>query len=408
MPLRVAFMDNSNMRTAGPLVVTQMQSNLSPDLTLPAWIPDAVRLYLDHTETGLSLRALARRDGRHASTILRQVRRYEGRRDDPLLDEALDSLVRRQGAVPLDPDTKDAAMSAPIRHPGTAQTAPLDEAAIQHEGRRILRRLAEPGAILAIAPDMEKAVVIREFPDGRSARTGVVERAYALAFALKDWIAVRKVGRVTCYDLSATGRLALKRMVEEEDSGRVGLAEAPQSFDGQPLAGQPFAGQHRAWAEKEIATEEGPRRMRYNLAESPVAVLGRRRDKEGRVFLTPDLIDAAERLREDFELAQRGARVAQNWERFLTMGDRGGFRADSGQAEGPRAARERVSAALRDLGPGLGDVALRVCCFLEGIEAAERRMGWAARSGKIVLRIALQRLLRHYDETYGRSGPLIG
>ena len=46
-----------------------------------------------------------------------------------------------------------------------------------------------------------------------------------------------------------------------------------------------------------------------------------------------------------------------------------------------------VAAALRDLGPGLGDVALRVCCFLEGIEAAEQRMGWAARSGKIVLRI---------------------
>jgi hypothetical protein len=35
-------------------------------------------------------------------------------------------------------------------------------------------------------------------------------------------------------------------------------------------------------------------------------------------------------------------------------------------------------------------------------------MGWSARSGKIVLRIALQRLRRHYDERYGKSGPLIG
>ena len=64
--------------------------------------------------------------------------------------------------------------------------------------------------------------------------------------------------------------------------------------------------------------------------------------------------------------------------------------------------------ALRDLGPGLGDVALRCCCFLEGLEVAEKRMGWAARSGKIVLRIALMRLRRHYEETYGKSGPLIG
>ena len=64
--------------------------------------------------------------------------------------------------------------------------------------------------------------------------------------------------------------------------------------------------------------------------------------------------------------------------------------------------------ALRDLGPGLSDVALRVCCQLEGLEVAERRMGWAARSGKVVLRIALQRLRRHYEENYGKAGPLIG
>lgn len=405
MPLRVAYVYNSNMPPQGVQTDRIMQSNVTDQLTLPAWIPDAVRLYLDHTESGLSLRAIARRDGRHASTILRQVRRYEGRRDDPLLDEALVALVHQPGpasqterqpdCAPHDQARKDDPMSAPIRH--TAMI--LDDAAITREGRRILRRLAEPGAVLAIAPDMEKAVVMREFPDGRTARTGVVDRAYAQAFALKDWIAVRKAGRVTSYDLSQVGRLALKRMLEDEDAGRMGLAEAPQAF----------AGQHRDWAEKDIPTEDGPRRMRYNLAESPVAVLGRRRDKDGRVFLTPDLIDAAERLREDYELAQMGPKVAQNWERFLTGGgDRGGFRADHGGAEGPRAARERVAAALRDLGPGLGDVALRVCCFLEGIEAAERRMGWASRSGKIVLRIALQRLRRHYDETYGRSGPLIG
>jgi len=72
------------------------------------------------------------------------------------------------------------------------------------------------------------------------------------------------------------------------------------------------------------------------------------------------------------------------------------------------AARERVSEALRDLGPGLGDIALRCCCYLEGMEAAEKRMGWSARSGKIVLRIALQRLKRHYEERDGTLSPMIG
>jgi hypothetical protein len=103
-----------------------------------------------------------------------------------------------------------------------------------------------------------------------------------------------------------------------------------------------------------------------------------------------------------------GPRVAQNWDRFLTAADRGGFAADTGQASGPARARERVAAALRDLGPGLGDMVLRCCCFLEGLETAEKRMGWSARSGKIVLRIALSRLKRHYDETYGGKSPLIG
>ncbi|MDA0924619.1 MAG: DUF6456 domain-containing protein, partial [Proteobacteria bacterium] len=68
---------------------------------------------------------------------------------------------------------------------------------------------------------------------------------------------------------------------------------------------------------------------------------------------------------------------------------------------GPRAARARVSDALDDLGPGLADVVLRVCCFLEGLESAEKRLGWSARSGKIVLKIGLQRLLAHYAQTHG-------
>ena len=144
-----------------------MQSNLSPLHQLPEWLPDGVRLYLDHTEDGMSLRALARRDGRHASTVMRLVRRYENRRDDPLMDEALTALSRGAVGAALDPVRKDSPMSAPI----CPQSLTVDEATILQEGRRILRRLAEAGAVLAIAPDMEKAVVMRDMPDGRTART---------------------------------------------------------------------------------------------------------------------------------------------------------------------------------------------------------------------------------------------
>jgi len=236
-------------------------------------------------------------------------------------------------------------------------------------------------------------------------RIAVLDRSVAHAFALKDWIAVAKPGRVTLYEITGAGRAALKRLLAEDQATRAaslapGMAEAQTAF----------ADQHRIWDDRAVIEPgaEAPRRMRYNLAESPLAALARRREKDGKPFIGADLVAAGERLREDFEIAQMGPRVAQNWDRFLTAADRGGFAADTGQASGPARARERVAAALRDLGPGLGDMVLRCCCFLEGLETAEKRMGWSARSGKIVLRIALSRLKRHYDETYGGKSPLIG
>ena len=142
------------------------------------------------------------------------------------------------------------------------------------------------------------------------------------------------------------------------------------------------------------------------LVESPLTALARRRDRDGKPFISDELVAAGERLREDFELAQMGPRVAQNWDQFLTAG------VDRGRSEPPSRgssdARARMEAALRDLGPGLGDVALRCCCYLEGLETAEKALGWAARSGKVVLRIALQRLRRHYAEQAARGGDLMG
>lgn len=282
-------------------------------------------------------------------------------------------------------------MTAPIRSPNL----PLDDATILREGRRVLARLAESDTMLAIAPDMEKAVVLRNLPDGRTLRLAVVDRAVAQAFALQDWIMCPKPGRVSTYVITQVGRAALKRIAPANGPG---LAEAQAGF----------GGQHRDWAERDITDDGEDRRVRYNAAESPVQVLARRRDRDGKPFLSAELVTAAEQLRMDFELAQMGPRVTQNWERFLTGSDRGSIVGDGKTGGGARDARDRVSAALRDLGPGLGDMVLRCCCFQEGLEVAEKRMGWSARSGKIVLRIALQRLRLHYEATYGKHGPLIG
>jgi len=363
----------------------------------PPWLPRPAYWYLAHTEAGHPIRALARRAGCHASTVLRHVRRVEQRREDPLCDSALAQLGPQLFPASHfpSPDEERQSMSAIAR----SSKPVTDGATLEREARRILRRLCETGALLAIAPDMEKAVVLKEAGGETPTRIGVIDRAVAEAFALKDWISCAKPGRVATYRITQAGRAALKRILAEEAPRPAGFAEAAR----------PFADQHRDWGARSVMEPgaKAPRALRTNLAESPLTLLARRRDRNGQPFLTPDLVAAGERLREDFELAQMGPRVTQNWDRFLTGGDRGSFNGQ-GPAEGARGARDRVASALRDLGPGLGDVVLRCCCYLEGMEAAEKRMGWSARSGKIVLRIALQRLKRHYEDLSHTGSDLIG
>ena len=375
---------------------------LLPDHTsalpvLADWLSEPARQYLAHTAAGKSLRQIARETGEAPSTICRRVRRIEARRDDPLLDEALSLLGATAVRLPQTQTQAEESttMTAPFRAPQG------DEGTIAREARRILRRLCETDAVLAVAQDLDRAVVLRPGPGGEQTRTAVVDRAVAQAFAVKDWIVCAKAGRIARYTITAAGKAALRRLLDEDRRRRqeaLGFAEAVT----------PFQAQHAVWGTAQVAEGGHSRKLRVNLAESPLVVLGRRKGPDGQPFLPFALVQAGERLREDFERAQMGPRVGQNWDRFLTGGDRGGFLNDSGLAEGPRAARARVSDALDDLGPGLADVVLRVCCFLEGLESAEKRLGWSARSGKIVLKIGLQRLLAHYEQRYGFVPALRG
>lgn len=133
--------------------------------------------------------------------------------------------------------------------------------------------------------------------------------------------------------------------------------------------------------------------------EPPLTILARRRDGAGHAFLDRELVTAGYHLLEDFRISEFPASVT-HYEDILDH-PRPTDRAK-------RAAVDRVVLALQDLGPGLGDIALRCCCLEQGIEKAEKELGWSARSGKIVLRIALQRLKRHYAQLYGAGGGMIG
>ncbi|RMF33193.1 MAG: helix-turn-helix domain-containing protein [Alphaproteobacteria bacterium] len=348
--------------------------------------PRSALVYLAHTSEGVSIRALSRQLGVHPSTVHRQVRRIEERRDDPLFDEAIFRLDQSFGT-----GERLALLKEPAQMNACKSIEPAGfEHRVGKEARRILRRLSEPRSFLAVAPEAALAVVFRETVPGRPRQIATVERDIAKEFALRDWIACRRNGKVACYELTAAGRAALERMLEEDLQRR-------RTGPGFSEARTPFQAQHQADGMR-LVREPGkkPRRMRVNMAESPLAWLASRTGPDGTPFLKRRELEAGERLREDFERAELGPNVTQNWQRFLTAGTTGG----AGTAEpGDNAlrARERVSRALKALGPGLSDIAFRCCCFLEGLETAEKRLGWSKRSGKVVLKIALERLADHYE-----------
>lgn len=152
----------------------------------------------------------------------------------------------------------------------------------------------------------------------------------------------------------------------------------------------------RHLVEREL-TSEGPRRdgsvrgkartVTVNLAESPLVWLHARGHLEDRLF------DAGERLRCDYERAQLSPSVTMRWDpvRVKSTGDAG-----LTQGEKQIAAKARFDGALAAAGRGLEDVLWRVVCAGEALPDAERALAWPARSGKLVLRLALDRVADFY------------
>lgn len=135
-------------------------------------------------------------------------------------------------------------------------------------------------------------------------------------------------------------------------------------------------------------------RRRVNLGESPLEWLARHKDADGRPWLDAVEVRAGERLRDDFQSAGALGRLTMAWD--------AGPRAKGGRAPGldpaerARAAKGRIEAALAAVGPQGRGLVQHICLAGTALEAAERALGLPRRTGKHVLKAALDRLAQHY------------
>lgn len=362
-------------------------------VTPPNWLPTPVRTYLAHTEAGTSIRALARKAGVHPSTVLRQVRRTEMLRDDPLADAALNRLGRFWNATQR-PGRDMSNNQDPLLM--TAQKD--DDLRLARETLRVLRALLEPDTLRVIADGVEDAVVVHNAGDGRPVRRAVLTRDVAEALALKEFISGSANGRLARYSITQAGRSEVRRLLAETESRRAsarGRAEDTDVID----AGELFLG----------AGTDRKAHKRTAGAESPLSVLARRKRGSGEAWLTPQLVAAGLRFRESWEIARIGGGMTGDWDRLVAgRVSSGGTRSAPGGAATRRLeAEEALAAAIRALGPDLAETVILAICREQGMEDVEERLDYPARSGKIVLRIALNTLLRHYEATGSASYDMI-
>jgi hypothetical protein len=241
---------------------------------------------------------------------------------------------------------------------------------------RVLRALSVKGAALGLARNGRHPLIIGAVPAGAG------------------------------YAAEAVGPLVARGLVANNGHGMFVITKVGAAVLRRSLAGEDeYAAQHQRRARIVVQDEEtGAFSATVNRDESPLSRLRHRKDRDGRPLIDEVAFAAGERLRSDYDRGQLMPRITANWNAAVAGRGRDG-RGAVALTDAAMAARLRVERALADAGPELGGMLVDFCCFLKGLEEIERERGWPIRSAKVVLKIGLAQLARHYGLGSGASGP---
>lgn len=252
-------------------------------------------------------------------------------------------------------------------------STPALAAATRAHPLAVLTALATRGHELELVPKSDGSRALRVSKGGAAVlgQRDVIYSAFTIA---------RELGWLTDLDatgmrwgLSQEGRVALRRL-RSEGGGAIQV-EVTAAREALPeLMGQTCV----------------------NAAESPLAWLRRRKHKGGEPLISAMQFDAGERLRGDLWFAQMSPRVTANWSAAGGGSSKSGGGLGIDIRDNVAAAQQRVRRALSAVSPVSAGLLLDVCGHLLGLEQIERSHGWPPRSGKVMLRNALDELARHY------------
>lgn len=163
----------------------------------------------------------------------------------------------------------------------------------------------------------------------------------------------------------------------------------------QLLEGADLADQHRV-------TVTGRDGIRVNLAESPLARLAVAAKGEAAPYLERHQVEAGERVRRLAERARLQPRVTMSYSAAHTAG--GGPARAAEITDLAAEARAELARLHKVLPRECIDVILDVCGLEKGLQVVETERGWPRRSAKLVLRIGLEQLARHFGYASAATG----